>query len=568
MSQLSDLIDHVAAELPLRPLTYRSSVIGYAGAPGGGSAPSVLSNCPAGSFYVNETLGVAYVKVSSSAWSSFPSVEAVTTSEFNVDVDPTEADNRPLDDGVIFYSQADADAWLAGKGMSAFKYMMDFFEVVPRKWAYRIRMNLGAGTHTNRPGVQYDGNTNTPLYLPDRIMAKGDPAISVNYAQGSLRIQGDSLSDWSVEDSGVCTGYQVLDEVTGQIEPYMDFAPGTFPNDGSLIGMRVKNSGHIIYDHTDSRLYLKEQILIGTFEKYDPNPIGYTIEIAQPTAIISGPSVVVGATYESLDAGIQGWFFQNFIVDSSDFNGSWRVYGVANVDFDDIDVRASGSANWSWLEIIERLGVRVSVEVAGCVFRDPQQRGTMNDFVRMLVVDGELAVRDCLISSSDGRAIEMGASSFSESSRLIVSGCVFVGLNYNRTLVYSSGSVFLGRQTNFPNLFLRCANAQKLVSAESLTGSIAAMEVDDADGDGLELRGSSNVLTDGDRSGLKTRSGGLSGAGLSFPQLAGLVAVIPADVAITGTAGDVRLPDGSVVTYASLVGGTAVDYNGLVERLT
>lgn len=148
--------------------------------------------------------------------------------------------------GVSLTSQAQIDDILADAGTSAFKHVHEVLAALP--WVlHDVTLNVGAVVQ--RPSSATAPMIDVRLFIFD----------------GSVVIAGDpDTSNWSVVHAGgTITGHQVIDEVTGIRQPYLDFAALTFPNDNSLSGRHtVTSDGYVgvIWKHTDSRLWLTKAI--------------------------------------------------------------------------------------------------------------------------------------------------------------------------------------------------------------------------------------------------------------------------------------------------------------------
>lgn len=591
MGQLDNLQDGFNREVALRGVVYRSSLIGYDGDPNGGSAPAVLQDCSPGTMYQRDSTGESYVKetVSATSWtrlSKFSDAQSTTT-PITVDIDPAAGDYRPLDDDAQFFNQTDVDAWLASKGETAFRYPMDLLEVLPFTWLYRVKLILKAGTHRGRPGADYDGNGHTyPIWLVGFKMDTGDPAVS-SYNDGYLIVEGEfaghEKDDWTVDHvGGTCTAYQITDEVTGEYEPYYDFAPGTFPNDGTLIGKIAyqandgSGSSRIIYDHTDSRLYVNENI--------DTSPVATTIDVRVPAVIMrlgtGQPGLKIDVTQISPGAASRQWIFQNFSIEpTGGYGESIFIRGVLSMQFDEMSVSNYGVSpgdSYSCFGLYGANGARgnfATFRFIGCSFYDSLASGhTLNSVRCQGTYTGILHLNGCVVYANSTTSISgpgIGA--------LRVYGCIIVDSSGHNAITtfgsdYGLCELFFNTNSGFPNLILRHTGVRGGVfvakNARWKVSYGCDIHFDTLAGPAIRVESYAHILlTDSAESNLHTR-GGIADVGWDLVGPFMMVAIMDSAIDITGTSGDVRLPDGSIVTYASLVGGVAPAFQNYMERLT
>jgi hypothetical protein len=173
--------------------------------------------------------------------------------------EPTAAD--PTTE--VFRTQAQVDAFLADNSALAFKHIQPIIDALPREIAHTVTLELAAGTHRPLPAA---GSSDWLCYV-DKYMSTG-----------GIVLQGAAPNDYAeLVSAKAPTGYS-----NAGFDPYIDFAAGSYPNDGSLKGRyAVISTGQtlVIHDHTDSRLYLCGGLT--------SDPTGGSVVVAEPSTVLS-----------------------------------------------------------------------------------------------------------------------------------------------------------------------------------------------------------------------------------------------------------------------------------------
>jgi hypothetical protein len=166
--------------------------------------------------------------------------------------------------GITFYRQSDIDDYLANNGTSNFKHLHLVFATVPILVNHTITFELAAGVHRPDPSAHY--NRQVWQWIHSDLGGVG-----------TFHIVGAPPPQYTaVTANETVTGYSNTNK-----DPYINFAGGTYPNDGSLIGLyAVISTGQLtlIHDHTDSRLYVTNQL--------SPDPTGAIVVVGRPSTIL------------------------------------------------------------------------------------------------------------------------------------------------------------------------------------------------------------------------------------------------------------------------------------------
>lgn len=182
-----------------------------------------------------------------------------TLTALTVPVDHTNGKDPPA--GMVFRQQDHLDEWLTEEGVTALKTLEAAWNATPLYVGHPILFELVAGVHRPPEAGRQGG-----FLLEGKV-------LSTNAAD--VIVRGAEPSSWTVvQAAAAITAYSN----TGY-NPYMDFAASTFPNDGSLKGMFVlTDAGQvtIIHDHSDSRLEVIHQL----------SPAPTTATIVKPSTIL------------------------------------------------------------------------------------------------------------------------------------------------------------------------------------------------------------------------------------------------------------------------------------------
>jgi len=584
MSQLDEIQNKYNTEVTRRPVGYRASILGYDGDPNDATAPNDLKNAPAGTFYVRDTtLLERHIKKSSApaSWENF-GAGTRTVESITVTIDPAETEIPPP--AAVFESQAAVDEWLSDNGVSAFKYIQDFISVLPEEIAYSIILNLVSGTIEPRTGEPlYFIGAGTKMVLRDTVGGLNGGSISL-----VGEYDDNNMDSWTVVDGPeTIIGYQLDDEVTGYTEPYWDFAASTFPTDDSLIGrFALDSDGNwgVIYDHTDSRIYVN-RVLSTT-----PTNGVTTVSVIQPP-------VVLDSNYTA-DASI---VHRPTVIGDPD-----TAFVIGNLELSYLTLTMTGELNAG---VVSVNGPHARVEY--CVMR-PYGGGSAFPFGGGLRLECSHSVRLDYVGIWQ-EALNGSPNAWLFGDSVLLQGCVFHGntnlssVRVRGTLQLWAGNVWVnfepgggaaifdfgyaGLSVNgsirsissiggsMPNLFLRGLSAKPAIEVyggEVLNvGSdsrfdLGYIEFDTCLGPCIRIGpgvqayfgpgpNASVGASPTDRSGCNDVGFDIRGTNVRL--------LLPAATNITGTVGDIRLPDGTIASYADVDGGSQWPSDVFIERI-
>jgi len=606
MGQLDELQRNVNKRATLNVVGYRSSLIGYDDDPNSPSAPDILKNCPPGTQYQRDSNGNSYIKNTSDAtsWTRVRKWEdpdtSTTTGAMAPWFDPTAADIRPKDYGVVFSNQDDIDAWYTAQGVTAFRHFMDFIECLPPRIAYLIRLRCREGTHLLRDGGAHDQWGNDRFILIDDYftLVTGDPTVDSDN-EGRFVFEGNYHPGQYEERhaGGSVTAFQNFDEVTGEPEPYLDFAASTFPNDGSLIGLWAvwesaswpgSYESALIYDHTDSRLYLIES-------PYDL-VVGSSVNIRAPSVIWQNTTDVAGWD----DGNSRPVEYSPVNLTNEDYYGldiqgvTLRPYegtnGAISITGNPVELdRVMMEKGPQQIGFVDMLSGR---DVSRVRFQDVSNRQAVGDGGYSLNVVGRgsgsevWVVKSVFYGGDDGGGvIAVQGSGYVElnllSSAFVDTAIPATTFSFGRAIVDAYEcrvSASMG-STTIPNYWLRnTTNVPALVIgpgpncyplSTDTRSELGAMMFKDQTGPCVRLTWNAVIdLTNPPNAniwGYPHDRGGNSDVGWDIYAGANKL-ILPAATDATGTVGDIRLPDGSIKTYAQIAGGAQFARGNYLEQ--
>lgn len=223
MTDVDILIQEVQAREPF----VRGSSIGYDDDPNSVSAPPALANAPLGTWYHRPTLDIFYRKNAAGTWiesgtggggtPTAPPV-AVVQEDIEVTVDPSDVNAVDLPIGVVFQTQAQADAATGGNPIRLVQMALNACPLILEGGDYTI--NVAAGDHeldlTNESNVEVPlGSTAFGLQMVERL--------SLNAKK--VRILGAPFSTWNAIDPSVDQVAGVLNNGAEGEGRIYDFSP-------------------------------------------------------------------------------------------------------------------------------------------------------------------------------------------------------------------------------------------------------------------------------------------------------------------------------------------------------
>ena len=247
-----------------------------------------------------------------------------TFGAITVNINPASAAVRPPV-GTVWQTQAQIDAFLGAE--TAFSRAEHFFGFLAEEIAGPLTVNMSGDTHH-----------------PDAVQSTSEYAFPWNKSRlvtgGTFTLNGElDPSQWTqVHAGGTVIAHQV-----GSLDPFMDFAAATFPNDDSLEGSTVvADNGFVglIIEHTDSRLRIASNLC--------PAPIDSTttVTIRRPITKLrnSVDDIVAFSTLGNLNLDMQvgEQDFNRLItvnaveIECAGNNGVNNVFGTGFTFFNDV----------------------------------------------------------------------------------------------------------------------------------------------------------------------------------------------------------------------------------------
>ena len=538
--------EFVNRELPRRPVMLTYTITGYDGDPNAVIAPTIVSNAPAGSFYLEQTTRILWRK-SAETSGSFVEVgtgEGVETTEdlaCTVDYEDVSSVDPPI--GTVFTTQSQIDQFLSDHSATAFKHLQAIWDAIPWRILHNITINLSAGVHRPQPVPTY-ANVGCAWFFQDKCVDH----------RALISINGPMPSTWTAVDpllnNLTITGYQI------GTNPYLDFSGTPFLG-FSLKGMfAVLSTGQVvvIHEHTDSRLYVCSYI--------SPDPTGGTVKVARPAAILRNSlDDVTSVTWYDVGIGPtpQESFFSIFMFELNNI----RFQGVASniqllitngsvevmqCELDCLTYTPNMSGVWAWST--------VQVFFMTCSFIAASS-GPDNAFtVQMTAFVG---IYNSFVKGwDDGIGVSTQAMFDADESVLELNGPIIVA---DGSVIFASwggkvselrGFGLYFKQGYYTPTYGDISTAPTNLIFKNIASSCIRI------GSNCEVDFSTSILSDG---------GGNLGCGFEFFGESSSVKLGPG-VTLSGASGDAKMADSDVWSYADIVslGPIIDDHNNIVRK--
>lgn len=262
---MSSFQDFVNTELPLRPTLLRSgqTTVNYDGIPNLVAAPPVIQLSPPGTLYLQESTDTFWQRDTTDWKIIGTGGGVVTTGDMTIPMDA--ATGIAVPEGAVLSNQEAVDAAL--DGASGFLHIDEVWNALPIIIQNPVVLNFSAGIF--RPSV--NGSSGYSYVLTRKQLIDLPGIFPVTF-------QGQAPANYTQ----IVAPAPILLSSSAGSSPQITCAPGTFPNDESLIGhYAVGSNGYasVIHDHTDTTLFVGEDSSL---------PVGPdTIFVGQPSTIIA-----------------------------------------------------------------------------------------------------------------------------------------------------------------------------------------------------------------------------------------------------------------------------------------
>ncbi len=250
--------DFVNLELPRRSSFLTVAIAGFDGDPNSASAPDILKGAPVGTWYQRDTPIKIYRKLTASAtgWDveglpGPPSSDSTTLEDLTIPVDYNDGSAVEVPSTAIFNQQSDVTDALAGA--SNFKHLQPVFNALPQFPVNQVDINVAAGIQRPEPGgVFIDAFTTVGWLLSGKTFSN------------LFNINGAPSSTWAAFDPSLVT-IAVDSETPGGPRPSVFF--GT-TNPGLVAGFDCRgrfiefDTGQVsvIAGQTGDTLFLSSEI--------------------------------------------------------------------------------------------------------------------------------------------------------------------------------------------------------------------------------------------------------------------------------------------------------------------
>ena len=478
-----------------------------------------------------------------------------TQEALNFPVDYNDAGSVDPVADTVFTTQAQIDTYLAEQGATNFKHLMAVWEAIPQLVAHTVTLTLAAGVHRPRVGESFDGQSTVAWPLRAKQTTTG--AIHVKGSSTFTALAG--LSALSI------TGVQ-----TASGDPYLDFAGTPFAG-LDLRGLLVELSTgqiNVIHDHTDSRLRLTGNL--------SPDPTGGTCSVVRPGTELRNSFDDVSTAYSTFGlqvsvrgnnngvtptAGVPSVLQTKVLIDRcwiNQFNTgfAWGLRAENDstahvfeslIDYTEVQATYGITPQGRPFQV----GVRGTLVVWSVGVRGPIGSSVDDTYCGQ---DGTLQLRQSVlyggtegVNVQDGR-LQIIASVIAQKS----SYGVLAELGTSLGLFSFTGYYSEFRDIGGPALDLRSNSIFFDSSFEALSVKDCAKGI---------LIGTGVVIDESTSLGFKD-GGGNADVGFEFTGIGALIA-LSSGTDITGTNGDVRMADGTIYSYATIVAtGPITDTDG------
>jgi len=455
--------------------------------------------------------------------------------------------------GQVFTTQQQIDDFLSDNSAVSFKHLKAIWDALPVFIQHTITFSLATGVHRPRPI-----DTATAWALTNKIFSP---------IAGKVVVTGIAPASY-IPIHGSLVGLNITGVQTGSGDPWLDFAGTPFLGFNLKGSMAVLSTGQtvMIHDHTDSRLFVNNAL--------SPNPTGGTATVARPATIlrnsIDDVATLAASTFDlnSKNYGEANFFGGRFeltdvLVDpfggaGTGMNLSGAQCAITRCIMDQLSMIAAfgKTPNGNSFSISNR-----SLAIFNtCSHLNTIPAGAGCDLL-VFIQDGGVSFQFCYLQGSeDGMdAYALGGlnsvtifSSVFES--IGVSGVAPAALRLNNGMrldlfeptASSKRNEFRGQAANVPSIYMTTGSLMSRPEfhacifrdnggAAVRMGDRASMDISDSTVGLLDGTGNTDFgfRIDGPQANVRLNSG----------------------TTVAGTAGNVRLADGSVVTYASLTPG-------------
>lgn len=547
---MSSFQDFVNTELPRRrPLLTPSIASGYDGDPNNAGAPAIIQGAPAGSWYFEESQD-RFWRRDTTNWklegtgSGGGSVSGLPTNteELVLNVDPNDPSSVNVPAGTVFTTQQEIDDFLAANGATAVKFYQNAIDSMPSVVSANIRVILAAGVHPDQGDPEVEAErfaaTSYALILESRVF----------FNSATLSIEGAGQADWDVVDPSYAN--LVPDSVTGfaggRLNEFATTSPTLFDDGPDPVGYWLRDNSRT---SGDARVtYGIAQVVSGSsIASIDDQQNPTDVSVVQPSTILN--TVQAGAGFVLQRASLTGYEISgiNFRRPSGNFFAALVLF--------------SGNANYS-----------------DCLFDTQNSNGADGLFTfDATTPDAQAFVSACNFINSGGNDRPFFADALTKVQFRL---CVFRDFGNGARAIATPAVELANTQ------FVRCGSASgsaaeraalQLFQSSAIFFDFAALRIGfiDCPGPGVFLQDSgvsaeseqirfvnltqplwvigSGCMADLFRGWDAFLVENCSDVGVAFDGLNSVVEFGAVAQQLTGTAGDVRMADGDILTWQQIV---------------
>jgi hypothetical protein len=476
-------------------------------------------------------------------------LETQETLNFPVDYnDPTAAD--PVS-GMVFCRQSEITDWLTAHGTSNFKHLVSVWGAIPSIIAHTVNINLAAGVH--RP----KGPQPPDIYAQPSWPLSGKICIDNGY----VVLNGAAPSTFTAIDPSL-TSLTITSMQVGSNDPWMEFAGTPFTGFDIDGYFALLDTGQVvlIHKHTTNRIYVVNGL--------SPAPTS-VIKIAKPSTILRG----------SLDDVAQYGFVCLEMRIAQQNSGYYTWTTLNNILVEPFGGRFSNFySGMYWLNnVIYDIPPSMPGSNGGPSFRDPITFGYLsnvsvrsnltNCYIGLSITSGAtLQLFGAYIKGGYYGAVYSWGGYFSMFDTVIVQGGAIDEVDCAGILLERT-SIDGGTSSKTPEIRDQLAGVPGIQFVDSYMRRDIRTEVIFSNCQGPCVRAWSDgrVINNAPSSwaGLGfTNGGGNTDVGIEF-RGANNEVIIEASNTATGTLGDVRMADGTIISYTNIKAlGPIIDPKG------
>jgi hypothetical protein len=488
-----------------------------------------------------------------------------TTEPFTIPVDYDNAGTGSVGDppaGRTFISQEEVDDFLVAAGWTAFKHVEKVFQALPDLVDHQITINLAPGVH--RPATDAIG---TAWYMQNKAITSR--ASSTRIESGNVTITGALSSQYLSIVGSFASQLTVQSFDAGSSgNPSMTFAGTPFAGMNLRGRYAITNGGQVttIHDHTDDTLYVCNQL----------SPTPTTAWVGRPSTILrnsyNDSTTAFTSSMMVLSGQLGNINLADLSIEGFGMSAVWLVYGTTNtarctrVVFDDLSPYEQFGKAPNGRILQQFVPARIYI-FTDCSYASPDPIVAGNDGLMWVGAGTAVGVTmtGCYWGPSGGPNTVSGPSGrlyllntvFNKTATLDVQGIPFTPVHF--------GTGKFNELRGVQSLHLTGATVPEFAPSSGVSiGLESALIFKDMIGPAVVVKSGTKIDLRGQTYGF-VDGGGNADVGFEFDESGSNNVILNAATTVTGATGDIRMADGTIISYVDLdTYGPHIDSNGNV----